>query len=340
MSSADDPNPYLDNPASELPLNFPKPSLSRKNPLYEYDPTIHAPEIEPIEHRIRYDFAKAGLTMKMSLLESYSPYNNDSSSEDPWANSGDLNPKPEALKNAEFSIQDRLEYEEHLFENWDDDSVIEKAPGYLAHRFREIRDSDNPEEGVQNERANRTYWYEQMPWSNLYALFTKDSSLGDLYPSSHRQYSDTGKPVDEAHNKHTNYFEGAILVDNNSDPEKVAEDFDVDPDHVYREEEFNYTHKGDALVRPDEYIEAFPAPVVIGHYANDSEYVLLPWTGGLTCQCHYKHEKPFRVMCKHEAMASMLAGEHGSEYLPLTEGIDVPDRVRRLYDPLAIDWTS
>lgn len=338
MSSTDSRPPHLDEPNSKLALNFPKPSLSRKNPLYEYDPTIHPPEIEPIEHRIRYDFAKAGLASKTSLLDSYSPYNNNPGSKDPWARAGDLHPKPEALRNAEFSIQKRLEYEEELFENWNDDSVIEKAPGYLAHRFREILEADNPEEKIQNEHEKRTYWYEQMPWSNLYSLFTTDSSLGDLYPSSHRSYSDTDELVSEAHNQNTNYFEGAILVDNDSDPQNIARELNIDPDHVYREEVFDYSHKGDALVRPDEYIESYPAPIVVGHYANDSEYVLLPWTGSITCQCHYKHEKPFRVMCKHEAMASMIAGENDSEYLPLIDGVEVPDRVRRIYDPLAIDW--
>lgn len=61
MSRTDNRPPHLDKPNSELSLTFPKPSLSRKNPLYEYDPTIHPPEIEPIEHRIRYDFEKPAL---------------------------------------------------------------------------------------------------------------------------------------------------------------------------------------------------------------------------------------------------------------------------------------
>ena len=320
----------------DMVLDFPKPTLSRANPLYEYDATEHPPEVEPIEHRIRQDFAEAGLAPPSSFLESYSPYRKGPESADPWASKG--RSKPQALVNAQQSINERIELEDHLFKSWDGDSIPSNAPGYLQHRFAQIQGSDNPQTELNDELSSRKYWYEKMPWSNLFALFTTDSSLGSLYPDTKRVFTDTPNLLEEVHSLDTNSFEGAVLVDGEDEIEDVAQEFDLDPRYVYPKSEFDYGNKGDSLVHPDEYIESYPAPVVIGNYANGSSYLLLPWTGGLTCQCHYKHERPYRVMCKHEALASMLVGEYDTEYLPIDEGIDVPDRVRKLYDPLAADW--
>lgn len=317
------------------PLDLSNAAVSIHHPRYDYNPFDQPPEIEPIEHTLREGFAKAGLPDTSLLLESYSPYNNGPESDDPWAGSFD---RPDGIKNAEEIIWARQRHEQTYFENWDDDSVIEDAPTYLRLKLKHCRAADNPEKCVEDQRSKRMYWYNNMTWKGLYALHTEDTSLGDLLDDDLLTYHTGAPELSSVLSKDQNWFEGALLIDNDADKTAAATQYRVSEAHIYHESDFDYAYKGDALKRPDEFIDTYPQSVVIGHYANGSDYVLLPWSGGLTCQCHYKHEEAYRVMCKHELLASMIAGETDSEYLPIQEGIQVPDRVRRLYDPLATKW--
>lgn len=317
------------------PMDLAESALSMHHPRYEIDPKEQPTEIEPIEHTLREGFAKAGLPDMNSLLSSYSPYNNGPESEDPWAG---MKIRPDGIKNADAIIRSRWRYEQQFFEHWGDDTIIENAPSYLRNQLRSCRDSPHPESCVEDERENRQYWYDLMTWKNLYALFTEGSSLGSLLEEGTPTYHSGPPQLDTVLSRSTNWFEGALLIENSTDIRDAAAEYGVPEEHVYHESEFDYKRKGDSLKRPDEFIETYPQPVVIGHYASSSDYLLIPWSGGLTCQCHYKHEKPNRVMCKHELFASMIAGETDSEYLPLQGGIQVPDRARRLWDPLATRW--
>lgn len=312
-------------------MELPTAALSTFHPLYDSDPTDDPPEVEPIEHAIRSIVAKHGLINPRYLLHEYSPYNNGPNSEDPWTN---MPGRPAPLYEIERTIQAHLRRDMEIIENWDNDSTISKAPTYLEHALRDCRDQPNPEECVETEQNNRAYWYNNMAWTNIYALFKRNSSFGSLIPFDkipHRALD-----FDEMVGKHKNWFEGALLVENESDKTAAASRYGIPEQHVYHESDFADESKGSALARPAEYIDDYPIPVVIGHYNSGSDYVFIPWTGGLTCQCHYKQEKPYRVLCKHELFASMVAGEMDSEYLPIQDGIDIPDRARRLYDPLAV----
>ena len=76
-----------------------------------------------------------------------------------------------------------------------------------------------------------------------------------------------------------------------------------------------------------------PAPILVGEYDSGSQYPFIPWGDALTCSCPYKQSAAFRVICKHELLASVVCGDHDSIFIPLTRGIDVPLRTRRLVSP-------
>lgn len=49
--------------------------------------------------------------------------------------------------------------------------------------------------------------------------------------------------------------------------------------------------------------------------------------------CPYKHEYPWRIICKHELCAALVAGIEDTIFLPLDRGVAVPQRTRRFVSP-------
>ncbi|MEZ3117864.1 hypothetical protein RYH80_18255 [Halobaculum sp. MBLA0147] len=83
---------------------------------------------------------------------------------------------------------------------------------------------------------------------------------------------------------------------------------------------------------PREYGYELPLDVATFSYTSDgtkTHYPLIPVSGGLTCGCPRKAQSPASVICKHEVVAALKAGENG--ILPNPGGLH--PRKLRLIDP-------
>lgn len=310
------------------PLRLPPGALSPEDRQYDHDPATEPSAIEPIEHKLRVDLMTAGIPdAKAQLLSSYNHYNAGPGDDDPWrSNSHD---KPLALRYAERTIEQQWASEREYFENYDSDQVLEDAPAYLEQQLREARNADNPEDVVVEERENRENWYDLMPWKNLYAVF-KEDTLGELIGSEYRWPSQTVALHGTAREQAT--FVGVLVIPNDKDERTVAAQYGVNQEYVYREQQFASRGNTD-LKTPTDYGFELPAPLVMVEYPNGSEYLFIPWSSGLVCQGPFKQNKPYRVMCKHEALAAFVLSQQEGITLPIDEGIDVPARARRFIDP-------
>jgi hypothetical protein len=123
-----------------------------------------------------------------------------------------------------------------------------------------------------------------------------------------------------------------VLVDDDTDPDAYARDRTLDSTYVLRESALSHTQADDP-VRLADYGIDLPAPLLVGEYQSGSQYPLIPWGDALTCACPYKQSAPWRVMCKHELLASVVCGGRDSIFLPVSRGIDVPHRARRFVSP-------
>lgn len=200
--------------------------------------------------------------------------------------------------------------------------MLENAPEYLAHQLRQCRDAADPRGCVNEERENRRAWYRKLiPWKNLYQV-CKQSTLGSLLP---RQVS-----PDSLHD--VNDFVGVVVVGADTNPHQYAQRHDVPASFVHRESAVTSQDSDNAPGPSDLGIE-LPAPLLLGEYESGSQYILLPWSDGLICSCPYKHEYKWRIACKHEILAALVAGTEDSIFLPLDRGVDVPKRARRFVSP-------
>lgn len=321
------------------PLRLPAGALSRQDPAYELEPETDQPAIEPIEHKLRVDFLQAGPPSQMNqLLDEYSHYQAGPENPDPWEAWAEVGAKPLALKYAINSIREQQEAERRFFEDFEDDSVLEDAPAYLANTLRECREKSDPRKAVQEEMNNRFKWYNLMPWKNLYAVF-KQGTLGELAKPLMR--STTPGMGYGGHAEDQTRYVGVLVAPSDADVDEVAAEYGVNPVYIRRESEFDTHHSSDAeMPVPSDYGIELPAPLLMGDYPGKSEYLLIPWSSGLVCQGPFKQEHAYRVACKHEVFASFVLSQEGSIFLPVDEGISVPARARRFIDPqIAVEHT-
>lgn len=301
-------------------LTLPPGALTRQDAKYEYDVDVDPPTVEPIEHRMRVDFMAGSPVKRAALLDSHNPWNSDAGDPDPWR--GKHHSKPDAVKYAEATCERVWENEQRFFEEYQSDGVLDQAPEYLAHQLRLCRERDNPDACVQEERSNRKSWYRTLiPWKNIYEICKKDN-LGGLLP----------KGVGSNTVRDLNRFVGVVVVPDDMDPAAYAREIGVDEFYVGRESNIN-DKTTDNTPLPSELGIELPAPLLAAEFNSDSRYTFLPWSDGLICSCPYKHGYPWRVACKHELVAAIIAGLEDTIMLPVLDGLQIPNRCRRLVSP-------
>jgi len=308
------------------PLSLPPGALAKTDQRHRYDVDDEPPTIEPIEHRIRLDFMNAGPVRRSQLLDQYNPWTADSSEADPWREAS-LS-KPLGLLYAEESCRRTLIGEQRYYDRVETDSSAElgDVPAFLAHRLHICRETDDPSAALEEERARRERWYSTIiPWMNLYHVL-KRSSYGSLLSPS----VTSGAAVDELTEQ--NAFVGTIVVNDSADIRAIAREYGVPGRFVVRESDFS-SSAVECAPLPSDFGIDLPAPLLVGKFASGSQYPLLPWSDGLVCSCPYKHDRPWRVLCKHELLASIIAGGVDSIFLPVTRGLEVPHRARRFVSP-------
>ena len=309
------------------PLMLPPGALAGDDTGFAYDVDRDPPSIEPIEHLIRLDLMAGGPVRRDQLLEKYNPWKEGPDDPDPWQREG--RSKPLGLKRAEASCRRILQDEVRFYQHFDDDLVLEDAPAFLAHRLRACREEDDPDVALRKERERRENWYEVVIlWRNLYHVF-KQSTYGTLVETT------IGPALDGDSLTEENAFVGMVVVDADEDPDAWAERWGIDAQYVIREHALSSAQTDVAPVPSDFGIE-LPAPLLVGEYASGSQYPFLPWADGLVCSCPYKHDKPWRVLCKHELLAAVVAGDRDSIFLPVTRGVEVPHRARRFVSPTVV----
>lgn len=323
--------------SSNLPaLRLPPAALSPEDRQYEHDPETEPSAIEPIEHKLRIDLITAGIPdTKQQLLDQYSHYRAGPGDDDPWWSKS--HDKPLALLYAERTIKRQWSSEKQYFKEYESDAVVESAPAYLEQQLRECRTASNPDAAVKKERENRKKWYDLMPWKNLYPIFKQDN-VGELIESNYR-WPSQGEAL-HGHRDAKTSFIGVLVIPDDADKAEAANQYVVNPSYIYKEREF--ASRGDTeMPTPSDYGIDLPAPLLMGEYPNGSNYLFIPWSSGLVCQGPFKQNKPYRVACKHEALAAFVLARQGSIFLPVDEGVEVPARARRFVDPkIATSHTS
>jgi len=306
-------------------LSLPPGALAHTDREYEYDVERDPANVEPIEHQIRLDFMRGGAIRRDQLLGNYNPWTYDPANPatHPWQG---VKQKPLGLAYAETSCAARIDEEMRFHDHVDDDAVLADAPAFLAARLRTARESSDPEQTLEEERQRREKWYRELiPGPNLSQVL-KDSSYGSLIEKCIGPVPDADGLLEH------NAFVGMVLVDDDTDPDAFAHDRNLDSMYVLRESALSHTQTDDPVRLADYGIEP-PAPLLVGEYGSGSQYPLIPWGDALSCACPYKQSAPWRVMCKHELLASVVCGGRDSIFLPVSRGIDIPHRTRRFVSP-------
>ncbi|AXG08260.1 hypothetical protein DU500_17365 (plasmid) [Haloplanus rubicundus] len=319
------PRRHIHASSSMLPsLGLPPGSLADIDAAYDYDVETDPPAIEPVEHRIRLDFMAGGAIRYDQLLTNYDSRDRDAAETDPWHHAGRA--KPLGMQYAEGTCQRRLTEEARYYESYDDEDTLVDAPAFLAHRLRQARSAADPEAALRSERDRRETWYRTLiPRLNLCSVL-KRSSYGTLI-------DDGSDEMPEDHDLlEYNGFVGVIVLDPDHDPETYARERNLPSRYVVREQDLS-SGKVEEGAHSSEYGLDLPAPLLVGEYASGSRYSLLPWSDGLVCSCPFKTGAPWRVMCKHELLASIVLGAQESIFLPVTDGLDIPYRARRFVSP-------
>ncbi|WP_424016282.1 hypothetical protein ACOZ4N_01255 (plasmid) [Halorientalis pallida] len=315
----------ISNNRTPLPaLSLPPGALPPQDQGYEYDVELDPPAVEPIEHKIRLDFMAGGRIRRKDLLSEYNPwtYDPDAPDADPWASSGQR--KPLGLTYAEVSCRQAIDEESEYFKKYEKEATVEDAPAFLAHRIRKAQEQPNPAHAIADERERRVSWYRKLiPGMTLYHVL-KRSTFGSLILNG------PSKTVDDYLRR--NSFIGMVVVDDDVDPSRYAADLDLPEQFVIAESALSNSAT-DVAPQIEEFGIELPAPLLVGQYASGSRYPFLPWGDGLVCSCPYKHDKPWRVLCKHELLAAIVAGHDKSIFLPKTDGLEVPHRARRFVSP-------
>jgi len=308
------------------PLSLPPGALAKTDQHHCYNVDDEPPAIEPIEHRIRLDFMAGGPIRRSQLLDQHNPWTTDLGGSDPWQSTG--RSKPTGLLYAEASCRRTLTEERQYYDRFEADhsADLDDVPAFLANRLQACREADDPRAALESERGRRERWYSMIiPWMNLYHVL-KRSSYGSLLPSSFESTVDPNDLTEQ------NAFVGMIVVDDDADIRSVAREHGVPGRFVVHEGDLS-SSPVECAPMPSEFGIDLPAPLLVGEYASGSRYPLLPWSDGLVCSCPYKHDRSWRVLCKHELLAAVVGGEEGSIFLPITRGLSVPHRGRRFVSP-------
>ena len=306
-------------------LSLPPGALSHTDREYEYDVDSDPANIEPIEHQIRLGFMRGGPIRRDQLLGDYNPWSYDPTdpATQPWQG---VKKKPAGLTYAETSCTTRIQEEQRFYDHVDDDSVLADAPAFLAARLRTAREESDSECALEEERQRREKWYRELiPGPNLSQVL-KDSSYGSLIEKCFGPGPDADSLLEH------NDLVGMVLVDDDTDPTAFARERNLDSIYVVQESELSHTQTEEPVRLADYGIE-LPAPLLVGEYVNGSQYPFFPWGDALVCSCPYKQSAPWRVMCKHELLMSVICGGRDSIFLPVSRGIDVPHRARRFVSP-------
>ena len=291
---------------------------------HHYDVETDPPAIEPIEHRVRLDFMAGGPIRYDQLLTNHDSRERDAAESDPWHRAGRA--KPLGMQYAEGTCQRRLIEEAPFYEVYDDEEALSDAPDFLAYRLRQCRSAEDPKAAVQSERDRRETWYRTLiPQLNLCSVL-KRSSYGTLIDDGPAETTESQTLLEH------NGYVGVVVLGPDNDPETYAQERNLPPRYVVRERDLS-CGQSDVGTLPSEYGLDLPAPLLVGEYASGSQYPLLPWSDGLVCSCPYKAGAPWRVLCKHELLASIVLGAWESIFLPVTDGLDVPYRARRFVSP-------
>ncbi|MFC7771738.1 MULTISPECIES: hypothetical protein [Salinirubellus] len=299
-------------------------SLADIDTAYDYNVETDPPAIEPVEHRIRLDFMAGGTIRYDQLLTNSDSRERDAAEFDPWHRAGRA--KPLGMQYAEGTCQRRLIEEARYYESYDDEGALVDAPAFLAHRLRQARSAADPEAALRSERDRRETWYRTLiPRLNLCSVL-KRSSYGTLIDDG------SGEMPEDHDLLEYNGFVGVIVLDPDHDPETYARERNLPSRYVVHEQDLS-SGKAEEGACSSEYGLDLPAPLLVGEYASGSQYPLLPWSDGLVCSCPFKTGAPWRVMCKHELLASIVLGAQESIFLPVTDGLDVPYRARRFVSP-------
>ena len=311
--------------SSNLPsLSLPPGAVTDEDDFHCHDVETDPPAIEPVEHRIRLDFMAGGTIRYDQLLTNSDSRERDPAESDPWHHAGRA--KPLGMQYAEGTCQRRLTEEARYYESYDDEDALVDAPAFLAHRLRQGRSAADPEAALRSERDRRETWYRTLiPRLNLCSVL-KLSSYGTLIDDGSGEM-----PADHDLLEY-NGFVGVIVLDPDHDPGTYARERNLPSRYVVREQDLS-SGKAEEGALSSEYGLDLPAPLLVGEYASGSRYPLLPWSDGLVCSCPFKTGAPWRVMCKHELLASIVLGAQESIFLPVTDGLDIPYRARRFVSP-------
>jgi len=311
------------------PLRLRPHCLSSTDEQYDYNPDIHKPAIEPIEHKIRLDIMRAGyFEDDFKLL----PNTKGSS---PWLDHfGDRHPEPLAYRHMEQSLISQMESEERFYNAMTpDQDILDEAPEYLATQIRNAHKStDDTDEQLRKVQKDREKWYQFLIPRNFNTAF-QVKTLGGLISGGY----DIEQCRPRYENIHGNVknkitYIGVIVIEPGRDKQKIAEQYNVEKQYVRYGAPDDFSGSATEAFPADYGIE-YPAPVLMAEYPSGSEYLLIPWSGGLVCQGPYKQNAPHRVVCKHEVAAALVLSEVDSIFLPLHKGVDIPARSRRFIDP-------
>lgn len=307
----------IDSNSTIPPLRLPAGALSRYDRQHDLDPIEEQSPIEPIEHRIRATIIESPVPQNSKqLLGSYNHYNSGPEDPDPW--DGIAGRKPTVVSNIEDVIQEQWGSEQTYFDHYDNQEVLADAPTYLQH----VLGHCSTDSEAETERNKRERWYELMPWKNIYPMY-KNDSLGEIF----RQGS-THTGLDFSNSSAVKYT-GVIVVDDSRSSRDAADEYGTSRKYVYRESSLD----ADNQVVPTDFGYEPPVPLLLAQYSNGSEYLLIPWSGGLVCQGPFKQKKDYRVACKHEVAAAITCQQNGGLELPVHDGVDVPARARRFVEP-------
>lgn len=150
---------------------------------------------------------------------------------------------------------------------------------------------------------------------------------------------------DEVHAKPEFGYRGAIVVPKGHDDVDTYQDETdtIDTAGGVMAEDLVSEFDLDNAVMPSEAGIPLPAPLPVGvfpsHDGGTSQYALFPSCGTVVCGGPYFHKNPSGIMCKHLVYALLKAANESTKnpgLLPLSDGITVPDRARRLVAPPAL----
>jgi hypothetical protein len=216
--------------------------------------------------------------------------------------------EPRARQHASKTLTDQYQREQQYYAKFPDSEVLEQAPAFL-------QDELEPHyEALRDIQQRRLDWYtDHIPRNLDEVLKTVESLCAENSPNN--VFVDA------------NTYRGVVLVPNETDAEEYAANLDLHPVNVINETEL------DDHTSPSEYGINLPAPILTGEYGSQSWYSLIPWSDGLVCGCPYKQRRPWRAMCKHELVSSIILGHKNQYLLPISAGIEVPQRARRFLNP-------